>query len=52
MAAINLLGCILFGVSAVGAYIVPDTGSILHGRQVGTQLDLAVESATDYVSLH
>ena len=29
MAAVNLLGCILFGVSAVGAYIVPDTGSIL-----------------------
>jgi hypothetical protein len=29
MAAVNLLGCILFGVSAIGAYIVPDSGSIL-----------------------
>jgi len=28
-AAINLAGCVLFGVSAVGAYVVPDTGSIL-----------------------
>jgi YrhK-like protein len=29
MAAINLLGCVLFGVSAVASFIVPSTGSIL-----------------------
>jgi hypothetical protein len=29
MAAINLAGCVLFGVSAIGAYIVPSTGSEL-----------------------
>ena len=33
MAAINLAGCVLFGVSAIGAYIVPSTG---------TELDLAL----------
>jgi hypothetical protein len=25
--AINLLGCVLFGIAAVGGYVVPDTGS-------------------------
>jgi hypothetical protein len=29
MAAVNLLGCVLFGVSAVASYVVPATGSIL-----------------------
>jgi hypothetical protein len=29
MAAINLAGCVLFGVSAVAAYVVPAHGSIL-----------------------
>ena len=29
MAAVNLTGCVLFGISAVGAYVVPATGSIL-----------------------
>jgi hypothetical protein len=29
MAAVNLLGCVLFGVSAVASYIVPSSGSIL-----------------------
>jgi hypothetical protein len=29
MAAVNLVGCILFGISAVGSYVVPDSGSIL-----------------------
>ena len=29
MAAVNLLGCVFFGISAVASYIVPDTGSIL-----------------------
>ncbi len=29
MAAINLLGCILFGVSAIASFVVPSTGSIL-----------------------
>jgi YrhK-like protein len=29
MAAVNLLGCILFGVSAIASYVVPDSGSIL-----------------------
>jgi hypothetical protein len=29
MAAINLAGCVFFGISAVASYIVPDTGSIL-----------------------
>jgi hypothetical protein len=29
MAAINLAGCIFFGISAIASYIVPDTGSIL-----------------------
>jgi hypothetical protein len=40
MAAINLAGCVLFGVSAVGAYIVPDTGSIfdLAAANWGTSL--------------
>jgi hypothetical protein len=28
-AAVNLLGCVLFGVSAVASYIVPSSGSIL-----------------------
>jgi hypothetical protein len=28
-AAVNLLGCILFGISAVASYIVPSSGSIL-----------------------
>ena len=29
IATINLLGCILFGVSAVAGFIVPDTGDVL-----------------------
>lgn len=29
MAAINLAGCVLFGISAVASYIVPSSGSIL-----------------------
>lgn len=29
MAAVNLLGCVLFGVSAIASYVVPATGSIL-----------------------
>jgi YrhK-like protein len=29
MAAVNLVGCILFGISAVASYVVPATGSIL-----------------------
>jgi YrhK-like protein len=29
MAGINLAGCVLFGISAVASYIVPETGSIL-----------------------
>jgi YrhK-like protein len=29
MAAVNLLGCILFGISAIASYIVPSTGDIL-----------------------
>jgi hypothetical protein len=29
MAAVNLAGCVLFGVSAVASYIVPATGSML-----------------------
>ena len=28
--AVNLLGCILFGISAIASFIVPSTGSILH----------------------
>ena len=27
--AVNLLGCIFFGVSAVAGYVVPSTGSII-----------------------
>jgi hypothetical protein len=27
--AVNLLGCVFFGISAVAGYVVPDTGSIL-----------------------
>jgi hypothetical protein len=27
--AINLLGCILFGISAVAGYLVPSTGSLI-----------------------
>ena len=29
MAAVNLAGCVFFGIAAVASYIVPDTGSIL-----------------------
>ena len=29
IAALNLLGCIAFGISAVAAYVVPATGSVL-----------------------
>jgi YrhK-like protein len=29
MAAVNLLGCVLFGISAIASYVVPDSGSIL-----------------------
>jgi YrhK-like protein len=29
MAAINLAGCVLFGVSAIASYVVPSTGSAL-----------------------
>jgi hypothetical protein len=29
MAAVNLAGCVLFGISAIAAYVVPSTGSIL-----------------------
>jgi len=28
-AAVNLLGCVFFGISAVAGYLVPSTGSIL-----------------------
>ena len=27
--AVNLLGCVFFGISAVGGYVVPSTGSVL-----------------------
>ena len=37
IAFVNLLGCILFGVSAVAGFIVPDTGDVL---------DLAVANVT------
>jgi hypothetical protein len=29
MAAVNLAGCVLFGISAVASYVVPSTGSLL-----------------------
>ena len=29
MAVVNLMGCVLFGISAVASYIVPSRGSIL-----------------------
>jgi hypothetical protein len=29
MAAVNLAGCVFFGVSAVASYVVPSTGSVL-----------------------
>lgn len=29
MAAVNLVGCLLFGVAAVASYVVPSTGSLL-----------------------
>lgn len=29
MAAINLAGCVLFGISAIASYIVPSTGTVL-----------------------
>jgi uncharacterized membrane protein YpjA len=29
MAAVNLAGCVLFGISAVASYVVPSTGSVL-----------------------
>jgi hypothetical protein len=29
IAAINLVGSVLFGISAVGAYVIPSTGELL-----------------------
>jgi hypothetical protein len=29
IAAVNLLGCIFFGISAIAAYVVPSTGSVV-----------------------
>jgi peptidoglycan/LPS O-acetylase OafA/YrhL len=29
MAAVNLAGCVLFGISAIASYVVPSTGSVL-----------------------
>jgi hypothetical protein len=29
MAAVNLVGCVFFGISAVASYVVPSTGSVL-----------------------
>jgi hypothetical protein len=29
MAAVNLVGCIFFGISAIASYVVPSSGSIL-----------------------
>jgi hypothetical protein len=29
MAAVNLLGCVFFGISAVASYVVPSSGSVL-----------------------
>jgi hypothetical protein len=29
MAAVNMLGCVLFGIAAIASYVVPSTGSIL-----------------------
>ena len=29
MAAVNLLGCVFFGISAIASYIVPSSGSVL-----------------------
>ncbi|MFI7065196.1 hypothetical protein ACIBL3_29675 [Kribbella sp. NPDC050124] len=29
-AAVNLLGCVLFGISAIASFVVPSTGSILN----------------------
>jgi hypothetical protein len=29
MAAVNLAGCVFFGVSAIASYVVPKTGSVL-----------------------
>ena len=29
MAAVNLVGCVLFGLSAVASYVVPSSGSVL-----------------------
>ena len=29
MAAVNLAGCVLFGISAIASYVVPSTGSML-----------------------
>jgi len=29
MAAVNLAGCVLFGISALASYVVPSTGSVL-----------------------
>jgi hypothetical protein len=29
MAAVNLLGCVFFGISAIASYVVPSSGSVL-----------------------
>jgi hypothetical protein len=43
MAAVNLLGCVLFGVSAIASYVVPATGSVLDlaAANLGTALGAA-----------
>jgi len=52
--AVNLLGCVFFGISAVAGYVVPSTGSILDlaAANVNTSLGAACFLACALDTLH
>jgi len=52
--AVNLLGCIFFGISAVAGYVVPSTGSMLDQAAANwnTSLGAACFSACALDTLH
>ena len=41
--AVNLLGCIFFGISAIAGYVIPSTGSVLD--QAAANLNTALGAA-------
>ena len=52
--AVNLLGCIFFGISAVAGYVVPSTGSMLDQAAANwnTSLGAACFLACAFDTLH